>query len=776
METSCTIKKQVLFMQSDDERTSRIRKTIACIPKVVPLPPPPKDLRDMPLPATWSTLEVFHLTPGFVQYIPDLPDTLRTLTIIENHLKEVPNFPNSLTVINLHNNHLQKIPVLPPQLRRLEIFNNFLETIPSPMPKRLEELSAKKNLLTSLPSCKDTVLESVGLSFNNLTTLPEFPNTLERLGCSDNQITVINNLPASLKVLNCSDNPLEVLRIDNLENLEVLIASNCRLKEIPILPELRMAPDNNNQGGGGEGQPVQKGGRPTFVYFFDGNPLTPKFQGIYNRYRNTEISTDNFRKQVLAEHKRILAERKRALGSMIQVFKPAIVSTDAPTTAERVFANHGPGNLLASFITGKPGTIESQRLALLGNQEKLGVVREGTAAAARERLADLAVRGSEVRKEGVPNILQARAKLYVSRGNIAQAKDRFEQELKRIAERTKLKEEQASLVLRLGTIFSGLTEKFNKADYAQFDFALQRHKNKYFMKRRSEIDADLEDLVYKFQVSDPRNALRSIVKQTYTNKDLRKHVNLNLKVKILGQIIKSLRKLQGKVNIRTVSLINETYPQFMNPETYLQETETYLNKMVDRLFPDFRTKENLETAGEKLEDEINLFADAWDNIIFSTSELDNDTNNESVNSNKNNNNNNENNENNNENGNDEEEQELQEAMNNLQAAENQVIQVLNQNAEEEEEALQEAEENGGGQADLDGEGAAIRAQVEAVEANAAQGQRERQEEEDEEELNEANRNAAINRWNYEHQQDGGRKRRNHLTPRKRKSLHQTRRH
>jgi hypothetical protein len=439
MEISCKTAKQTLFVMSRTEER-QTTQLLGCVPKINPLPLAPTDLRDMELPDYWRTTTNFFLDPGLVEYIPELPSTLEKLKISENRLREVPNFPESLVFIELDNNRLETIPPLPPKVVKFAIHNNFLETIPGPLPKTLARFSAKRNLLSSLPDFVETRVVSVGVSFNNLSSLPKFPNTLRNLGCSNNNITVIDNLPFRLEILNCSNNPLEVLRIENLITLRVLLANNCKLKEIPVLPEVEGNNNNdddrnreiNNQEGGAS----QKGGRYFQRYHFDGNPLSPNFQIIYRRYIEDEISEAGFRRQVLAEHKRILAERKKTLGSTVQVLKPAVLSKRELTPAERVFGNYGPGDLIASFITGKPGTIEAQRLALVKNQEKLWAVPEGIANTARRRLADIAVRGSDLpREEGAPNILKERAKLYVSRGNIAEAEDRFDKELEQIAER-----------------------------------------------------------------------------------------------------------------------------------------------------------------------------------------------------------------------------------------------------------------------------------------------------------------------------------------------------
>ena len=821
------------------------RRVIGCVPKQNPLPPAPTDLRDMPLPQDWVNTAIFRLGDGLVEYIPDLPPNLRTLEISKNRLREIPTLPQTLQTIDLNNNRLQEIPALPPNLDRLEIHNNFLETLPAPLPKSLQKLSAKRNLLTTLPSFAETKVESVGISFNRLISLPTFPETLRKLGCSHNNITVIENLPSKLMFLNCSNNPLEVLRIENLRLLEMLIATNCKLREIPILAENEwdmMRRDNNdnndnnddnnnNQGGGG----VQKGGSYR-RFIFDNNPLTPNFQAIYDRYRSDYISETTFRKEVLAEHKRMLAERKATLGSMIQTFKPAVISTKELTAEERVrerlSGNHGPLNLIASFITGKPGTIEAQRLAMIENQEKIGAVPKGTAQAARQKIADIAALGSETRKEGVPNLMQARAKLYVTRQNIEEAKVRakvrYEQMLARIAAREKLKVEEADLIRRLGKVVGDLIEKHKTASDAVDKFVLDRIKNKYFMKRQVEVAKEIDDFITKTLTSgDEANMIfGSIVRQTYKNKDLREYVNLKLKEKLWNEGINNIRSVQNRLKRSLVERFNKSFRKLQNPEQFILDMEASIRAVVDRLFPKSRSDENLEKAGKTLYEEIMIFNNLWYIIGIDTGEFDDYV---AFDNEEENNNTisviSENTNNNNENGNNENGDEVKEAANDLAVAQDEFIGVIDDDGEEgeamriamaeaqrefeneeeelnfgdeDEEELNFADEENENEEALPKPQAvqllgpgwrppvgeeAIRAEIERVQRDLNEARRERNRlqgvvnaGENEENVPEENVDAAINEWNHRQQQDGGKKKRHHSTPRKHKSKRQTRRH
>lgn len=390
---------------------------LGCVPKVQAAPPvmAPTDLRGVPLPAGWATLRQIYLTPGNTEYLPGLPDSVERLTVEKNRLVELPSFPNSLQFIHLDHNELTSLPSIPQFCRILSVKHNRLERIPSPLPPFLELCYVTHNHLTELPAMEHTRLVSIGAGFNQLTSLPTFPDTLRMLGCPQNQITVLSNLPDRLEVLNCAFNPLKVLQIDNLRRLTTIVANHCGLTRIPILPLHESVNDDNdyddddnnddNNENENEYRNLEMGPR----VILHGNPFEPAFQRLYDQYEGNR-NYGWLRRHVLKEHRRILAQQKATLGAMIQTFK---AKPQGSESQERVFASHGPGNLIAQFITGKPGTLEAQRLALVENQERVGAVPPGTAEKMREQLVEIAVDPS--------SRLQERAKLYIREANIAAA-------------------------------------------------------------------------------------------------------------------------------------------------------------------------------------------------------------------------------------------------------------------------------------------------------------------------------------------------------------------
>ena len=427
--------------------------------QVVPPPMAEPDLADMELPAGWNQRRKLVVKPGGnTTHLPPLPTSLRFLIVTENRLVELPDLPDTLRELVVDKNELKKLPKLPNGFHFLDVKKNQLESLPKQFPSSIVSLGLTHNALSEIPSLANTQVESVGLGFNTISTLPAFPPTLRKLGCSNNKLTEIKGLPNHLHVLNCSNNCLRVLEIENLKWLHILVANNCCLKEIPLLPPMPGGDDgndnnNNNNGNGPEEEDRRQ-------YYFEGNPLTPEFAAIYNRYKQAQGahawerepgSTRRFREDVLEEHRRLIAARKANASAIQQVFK----GPGGP------FGNYSPANLIAEFITGKKGTTEGQRLALLENEEHLGMIPKGAAEKARKKIANIALGRTEVTgpvtKEQV--LLAKRARLYLKQENITAAEKRLKDKLEAIEiEETKKNYllTYANLVLRVRLLFNNV--------------------------------------------------------------------------------------------------------------------------------------------------------------------------------------------------------------------------------------------------------------------------------------------------------------------------------
>lgn len=420
------------------------------------LPMANPDLRGMVLPPEWNAMTSLTMTEGNTTHLPPFPATLTQIHIDKNRIQALSAIPPGVRWFTAHHNQIAVLPPLPPTLQTLDMAHNNLSEIPTPIPATLTHLSISHNNIQSLPSLAHTEIWGVGLGFNQLTSLPELPDTIRDLGCVNNQITEIQGLPDRLDVLICSNNPLRVLRVDNLTRLRTLIANNCGLKHIPILPA-SVGGDNDDNNDNGANNGIDEDRRE---YYFDNNPLTPEFAEIYQRYKDARTpwqyqpdgemgrrprgTTRQFRQEVLAEHRRMLRQRAATLSALQQTFKapmreetgPNWYYGEQPSAAQKALqGNYGPTNLIAQFITGLPGTLERQKLGVLEQREAMGNVPRGTGAAARRDIADIIADITVARNSlnGPPiqnqNTLAERAKLYVERGNIEDAKLRAEAEV-----------------------------------------------------------------------------------------------------------------------------------------------------------------------------------------------------------------------------------------------------------------------------------------------------------------------------------------------------------
>ncbi len=436
------------------------RELLGCLPKtpaVGAAPPPapaPADLRGLPQPPGWDTNDSMRIAAGNTEYLRPLSPILTELTIHKNKLKELPALPTTLQFLNVEKNDLTAIPNLPPGLRTLNIRNNRISTLPEPIPGSLEALRITHNEITAIPSLAHTQVHTLGLGFNQLTAMPALPNTVNTIGVASNQIKSIKNLPRHVEVLVCSNNPLHTLEIANLTHLLVLIASNCGLHQLPLLPPVNDGNDDNNNNNNNNGNNNNDGGgandgiEDRRTYHFGGNPLDPEYAAIYQTYlddgnhdwqywpnpaggpaiysNRRPGSTRAFRLAILEQYRRDLQKRKTEVGELIRMKQLSSAGPGQPTRGVpgALQANYGPMNLIGEFLTGKKGTIESQRLGLLENQERARAVPRGTAAQARATIADIGIGADPTASLAQ----QERAKLYVRRANLDAARAREAQE------------------------------------------------------------------------------------------------------------------------------------------------------------------------------------------------------------------------------------------------------------------------------------------------------------------------------------------------------------
>ena len=232
----------------------------------------------------------------------------RTLDLFNLNLTVCPPLPNTLITLYIQNNNLRELP-------------NFLDVTPN-----LVTLYCSHNQLTVLPELPQN-LGGLICSHNQLTVLQERPQNVISLDCQVNQLTVLPELPSNLEYLYCSKNQLKSLpKLPS--KLQVLLCSNNKITTIPELPILS-------------------------AIDFNMNPLIEPFRKFQNQYKDHH-SVYEFISRVNAYYKSI-----RAKGRNVSALKQTLGRTGP--LPENIASSIG------SFLSGKPGTLNMQTVALKQN-------------------------------------------------------------------------------------------------------------------------------------------------------------------------------------------------------------------------------------------------------------------------------------------------------------------------------------------------------------------------------------------------------------------------
>ena len=144
-----------------------------------------------------KNLKTLSLNDNNIQYVPELPLSLKDLRMSDNNLTKIPKsiknlpklknlelevnnitkiekLPESLEIMTLHSNNIEKIPDdLPNSLKYLYLTNNHIETIPETLPDALEDLEIGKNQITKFPKVLPPRLRVLDLSHNPIEEIPE---------------------------------------------------------------------------------------------------------------------------------------------------------------------------------------------------------------------------------------------------------------------------------------------------------------------------------------------------------------------------------------------------------------------------------------------------------------------------------------------------------------------------------------------------------------------------------------------------------------------------
>jgi hypothetical protein len=227
--------------------------------------------------------------------------------------------------------------------------SNLGLTVCPPLPNTVIRLFIENNNLTELPNLSETTPNLFGLycSHNQLTVLAPLPQSLMELKCSNNRITVLPPLPENLRTLDCANNQLSVLP-ELPQNLIALYCESNRLTALPKIPStLQNLVASNNKITVIPDLPFLSS------VTFKNNPLIEPFR-MFQRAYDRDRSHYGLLFKVQGYYKSI-----RDKGRKVNMLKQTL-GREGPLP-ENVTAS------IASFLSGKPGTLNMQTAALKQN-------------------------------------------------------------------------------------------------------------------------------------------------------------------------------------------------------------------------------------------------------------------------------------------------------------------------------------------------------------------------------------------------------------------------
>ena len=297
--------------------------------------------------------------------------TVRRITINRNQLTECPPLPQQATHVKIRENLITQLQPLPPTLLQLDVEENRISVFPN-LPATVVACKIQRNQLTQVPSLAHCVnLTSLGLSHNQLTSIEAFPPNVVNIGITFNPtLQRIPPLPPSARVLSALGAGLrEPPRLN--DGLETCVLKNNQLTEIPNIP--------------------------ASIHCFDvtGCPLSPPYQAIIAQVNQEFPQPPNplalpghvnglfyggeaqRLRELVNHYNDVLNAQSKArnLAGFRQTMGNLRPPNNTPANwyygrsvnpAPELLADEGPGpgNYLASLITGLPGTQKQQALQL----------------------------------------------------------------------------------------------------------------------------------------------------------------------------------------------------------------------------------------------------------------------------------------------------------------------------------------------------------------------------------------------------------------------------
>ena len=138
----------------------------------------------------------------------NLPDSIVTLKLNNNHLPTIDQLPSNLIYLNVSGCNCYNISTLPANLLTLKISSNKISSLN--LPGALEYLNCTSNDIGVLTLNNN--LAHLFCSANKIKKI-YFNNKLIELSCSHNQLTDLMNIPGTLTILICVDNPINKLKM-----------------------------------------------------------------------------------------------------------------------------------------------------------------------------------------------------------------------------------------------------------------------------------------------------------------------------------------------------------------------------------------------------------------------------------------------------------------------------------------------------------------------------------------------------------------------------------
>jgi len=158
------------------------------------------------LPSTLKRLSLIATTlPN--SKLPDLPDSLEELVVIQTNLADLNGAPKGLKKLVFCETQVNRLNDLKdrfPRLQQLDLCNSGALREIGPLPKALKTLNISRTHISKLPDLEpDAILEELNISNTQirLSSLKNLPRQLQSLTVSEGQIASWEGFPPHLQVL-----------------------------------------------------------------------------------------------------------------------------------------------------------------------------------------------------------------------------------------------------------------------------------------------------------------------------------------------------------------------------------------------------------------------------------------------------------------------------------------------------------------------------------------------------------------------------------------------